>query len=261
MQPDTELRSYDSGFAIIADPEAHRRALATTPAHYLLRSPKGDRHASDWVPESSRRARAFPVYSVIRALGRKGIADMVDRSCALARRAADRLRVVSGIEILNEVVLNQVLLRFLPDPASDPSQIEAFTLEIVRRVQADGTCWVGHTQWQGRTAMRISVSNWSTSESDIDRSVEAIHAAYVDSLSARPPNEQKCYSAPAPQGGDVDRALIRDDTKDAAVARLEGQKLGSIDHHQALLRIPLLQASHRALLGFTLGKARRAQSS
>src|SRR5439155_3138482 len=113
------------------------------------------------------RARAFALYAALRALGRRGVAELIDRTCALARRMAERLRA-GGVDIANEVVLNQVLARFGDD---------ARTREVIARVQRDGTCWLGGTVWRERAAMRISVSNWSTSEADIDRSADAILAA------------------------------------------------------------------------------------
>jgi glutamate/tyrosine decarboxylase-like PLP-dependent enzyme len=106
------------------------------------------------------------VYAALRALGRQGVADLVDRCCALARRFAERLSAGDGVEVLNEVVLNQVLVRFGDD--------DALTREVVRRVQADGTCWLGGTAWRGRAAMRVSVSGWATDESDVDRSAAAV---------------------------------------------------------------------------------------
>ena len=132
----------------------------------------GERDPFDYDPESSRRARGFPVYAALRALGRDGVADLVDRCCALARRFADRLSGQDGVAVLNEVVLNQVLVRF--------GDSDELTREVVRRVQADGTCWLGGTSWQGRAAMRISVSNWSTDESDVDLSVAAILRCAVE---------------------------------------------------------------------------------
>jgi glutamate/tyrosine decarboxylase-like PLP-dependent enzyme len=176
---------YDSGFAIVADAEAHRRALATTSAHYLLRSVDDDRHSSDWVPESSRRARAFPVYAALRTLGRRGVADLVERCCTLANRMATRLQALPGPTILNEVVLNQVLVRFHPPGNSDPALADAMTRDVVDRIQQEGTCWAGSTRWRGHVAMRISVSNWSTQEDDIDRSAAAIARAYAAATSVR----------------------------------------------------------------------------
>ncbi len=160
---------YDCGFVAVRDPEAHRSAMAATAA-YLLRSDQ--RESWEYVFDSSRRARGFALYAAIRSLGRDGIREMVERCCRLARRMADQL-AEGGVEILNDVVLNQVLARFGDD---------ARTQAVIARVQADGTAWMGGTSWHGLGAMRISVSNWSTSEADADASVQAIlrAAAEVD---------------------------------------------------------------------------------
>jgi glutamate/tyrosine decarboxylase-like PLP-dependent enzyme len=147
---------YDSGFAIVADAAAHQAALGASAA-YLQASPD-ERQGFMWVPEASRRARALPAYAAIRQLGRSGIAELVERNCALARRFADGLR--DHAEILNDVVLNQVLVGLGDD--------------VIARVQAEGTAWLGGTTWRGRRAMRISVSSWRTTESDVDRAVAAI---------------------------------------------------------------------------------------
>jgi len=162
---------YDSGLAFVADPVAHRQAMSLLAASYLVFGEGAERDNANWVPEMSRRARGFPIWAAIRELGRSGIAEMVDRGCECARRFADGLGAAPGVEILNEVVLNQVLVRFT---APDGGDSDAFTREVVSRVQADGTSWLGGTTWQGKVAMRISVSNWSTTEADVDRSVEAI---------------------------------------------------------------------------------------
>ncbi len=161
---------YDSGLAIVADPEAHAAAMGKT-ASYLIGAAEGQRDPFTWTPESSRRARGVPIYAALRALGRAGVADLVDRCCGLASRFAIRLGRVDGVEVLNEVVLNQVLVRF--------SDSDGVTRDVVSRVQADGTCWVGPTTWRGRVAMRISVSNWSTTEADVDLSAEAILRVYA----------------------------------------------------------------------------------
>jgi glutamate/tyrosine decarboxylase-like PLP-dependent enzyme len=129
----------------------------------------------DWTPESSRRARVLPIYALLRALGRNGIADLVRRNCALARRMADRLTAAPGVTILNEVTLNQVVARFAGRRGRSDDET---TREVIARVQEDGTCWSGGAVWQGRQVMRISVSNWSTSEDDIDRSADAIVRCY-----------------------------------------------------------------------------------
>ena len=133
-------------------------------ASYLQRA--GGRSPSDWVPESSRRARGFAVWAALRALGRSGVVELVDRCCDHARTFASVLGAEPGVEILNEVVLNQVLVRFRDDDEA--------TREVVRRVQADGTCWLGGTDWQGRAAMRISVSSFRTTAEDVERSAAAI---------------------------------------------------------------------------------------
>jgi glutamate/tyrosine decarboxylase-like PLP-dependent enzyme len=142
-------------------------------ASYLVRAGDG-RDGADYAPEASRRARGLPVYAAIRTLGRHGVADLVDRCCLLARRFADRLAAHDGVQVLNEVVLNQVLVRLRAADGDSDGDSDRLTREVVRRVQADGTCWLGDTTWHGRAAMRISVSNWSTDESDVDRSVDAI---------------------------------------------------------------------------------------
>ncbi len=154
---------YDCGFVAVRDPGAHRAAMAMT-ASYLM--PSGQRENWEYVLDSSRRARGFALYAAIRSLGRSGIEAMVERCCTLAARIADRLRAADGVEVLNDVVLNQVLVRFGDD--------DARTKAVIAAVQADGTAWMGGTTWQGRAAMRISVSNWSTTEADADRTAEAI---------------------------------------------------------------------------------------
>jgi glutamate/tyrosine decarboxylase-like PLP-dependent enzyme len=134
-------------------------------ASYLQRGDDEERVGMDWAPESSRRSRVLPLYALFRSLGGDGIADIVRRNCAQARRMADRLSKEPGITILNDVVLNQVLVRFTDDET---------TRKVIATVQADGTCWAGGAFWQNKRAMRVSVSNWSTTEADIDRSAEAI---------------------------------------------------------------------------------------
>jgi glutamate/tyrosine decarboxylase-like PLP-dependent enzyme len=161
---------YDCGVVFVADVAAHRTAMSLLAAGYLAREQAGSLDASDWVPEMSRRGRGIPVWAAMLQLGRSGVAELVDRCCDHARRFADGLGAAAGVEILNEVVLNQVLVRFLdPDGHHDRR-----TRDVVRRVQADGTCWLGSTVWRGAAAMRISVSNWSTTTEDVDRSVAVI---------------------------------------------------------------------------------------
>jgi glutamate/tyrosine decarboxylase-like PLP-dependent enzyme len=157
---------YDSGIAFCADTEAHRAAMAVQASYLEQVDPDAAREPLDWNPEFSRRARGFPVYAAIRSLGREGIAALVERCCDHAARFAELLGAEPGIEILNEVVLNQVLVRFGDD--------DALTQAAVAGVQEDGTCWLSGTIWQGRAAMRISVSNWQTTDEDVRRSAEAI---------------------------------------------------------------------------------------
>ena len=161
---------YDSGIVVVRDVAAHHAAM-TLGAAYYVETAGGERDNYNWVPESSRRARGFAIYAALRSLGRSGLADMIDRCCILARRMADGLRGEPGVTILNDVVLNQVLVRFDPPGGGDT---DAFTRAVIAAVQADGTCWLGGTTWHGLAAMRISVSNWSTTEADADMSVEAI---------------------------------------------------------------------------------------
>lgn len=157
---------YDSAMAIVADPEAHLAAMRLA-GPYLVADP-GQRDSTNYVPESSRRARAIPVYAAIRSLGRAGVADLVERNCAQARRMAEGLAAIPGAEVLNDVVLNQVLVRL---PGGDEDNRAA-----VAAIQRDGTCWVGGTTWQGESVLRVSLSNWSTTDDDVDRSIAAIAA-------------------------------------------------------------------------------------
>ena len=159
---------YDGSVALTAHPDAHRAAMATVAA-YL--TPGAHREPIDWNPEMSRRARAVPVWAILRSLGRSGVVDLVERTCDLAQRFAEQLAAADGVEVLNDVVLNQVLVRF-----GDSDEV---TQATIRAIQEDGTCWCGGTVWQGRAAMRISVSNWSTTEADVDRSVEAMLHSFL----------------------------------------------------------------------------------
>ncbi|NES13584.1 MULTISPECIES: pyridoxal-dependent decarboxylase [Micromonospora] len=153
---------YDSAFAFCARPDVHAAAMSYAAA-YLVGS-GGAPAAADLTAESSRRARGFAVWAGLRELGRDGVTALVDRCCTLARRFADGL-AAAGFEVANEVVLNQVLVGFGDDARTD---------RVVAAVQADGTCWAGGTTWRGRRLMRISVSNATTTEADVDRSVAAI---------------------------------------------------------------------------------------
>ena len=161
---------YDSGIAFCAHPEAQQAAMGVRASYLIHADPGGPRDALEWNPEFSRRARGFPIYAAIRSLGRSGIAELIDRCCAHARRFAEALSEAEGVEVLNDVVLNQVLVRFL-DTAGDH---DAHTDAVVEAVQSDGTCWLSGTTWQGTRAMRISVSSEATTSDDVDRAIEAI---------------------------------------------------------------------------------------
>ena len=153
---------YDSGIAIVRDGEALRASMAIT-AEYLPTATER-RNPSDFTPELSRRARGIPVWAAMRSLGREGLAELVERNCRQARRFADALTKM-GFAVLNEVVLNQVLVSF-----GDAAR----TKHVIAAIQQDGTMWAGETVWQGRTAMRISVSSWMTTDADVERSIDAI---------------------------------------------------------------------------------------
>ncbi len=158
---------YDCGLAFVAHPDAHRAAMRVT-AEYLVADSEAARDQMDWTPEFSRRARAFTVYAALRSLGRSGVAELIERCCRHARRFGAELAQLPGCEILNEIVLNQVLLRFEDDAATDA---------VLRAVQDSGDAWMSGTKWDGRAAIRLSVSNWRTSEDDVRRTVAAFEAA------------------------------------------------------------------------------------
>jgi glutamate/tyrosine decarboxylase-like PLP-dependent enzyme len=163
---------YDSGLVIVAHPPAHRAAMSQRAA-YLVQAEREERDGMDWVPEASRRARAIPVYAVLRTLGRRGLAAMIETTCDLARRMAAALARTPGVAILNAVVLNQVLVRF---DAPDGRNV---TDAVIAGVQRDGVCWCGGTMWAGAPAMRISISSWRTTADDVDRSAASILRAHA----------------------------------------------------------------------------------
>lgn len=157
---------YDSGYAFCAHPDAHAAAMAYSAAYLTGAARPALRSPGDYVPESSRRARGLATWAALRELGRTGIAELVDRCCELAGQFAAELGAIDGMSIGNDVVLNQVLVRFADDDAT--------TDEVIGRVQRSGECWMGATTWKGRRYMRISVSSWRTTAVDVERSVRAI---------------------------------------------------------------------------------------
>jgi glutamate/tyrosine decarboxylase-like PLP-dependent enzyme len=160
---------YDSALVLCSDAEAHRAAM-TVSASYLIQDggARAVRDQVDWVPEFSRRARGFAVYAALRSLGRNGLRDLVERTCACARRFAEQIVDLPGAELVNDVVLNQVLFRFASDEETD---------EALRRVQDSGDVWMSGTTWGGRRAIRVSVSNWQTTEEEIELALQSFRAA------------------------------------------------------------------------------------
>jgi len=152
---------YESGLAFVRNAACLHRAMSLSAAYIPLGA---RRDPGQFTPELSRRARGIEIWAALRSLGRQGLAEMIERTCRHAARFAGGLRS-AGCEILNDVVLNQVLVSF--------GDAET-TRRVIEWIQRDGTCWCGGTMWQGRTAMRISVSNWITTESDVDRSLAAM---------------------------------------------------------------------------------------
>ena len=156
---------YDSGFVACAHPESHSTAMAVR-APYLVRETDGARDGTDWTPESSRRARGFAVWAALRSLGREGIALLVDRCCDHATRFAEALSATEDLQVLNDVVLNQVLVRVGDD--------DARTRRTAAIVQSGGEAWLGDTVWRDKAALRISVSDHATTKTDVDRAIAAI---------------------------------------------------------------------------------------
>ena len=166
---------YDCGYAIVRHEEAHRRAMAIT-ASYLPAAEEGERNPSHYVPELSRRARGFATWAMLKHLGRHGIADMVDRHCRAARLIADRLQTEDGVAVLNDVVLNQVIVRFGADGSDDVA--DRLTTATIDRIRQDAVLFAGGAVWRGRNVMRISVISWETTETEALLAAEAIVSAW-----------------------------------------------------------------------------------
>ncbi len=156
---------YDCGIVIVRDPAALRSAMGMH-GDYLIQDEGGD--PFDKVPELSRRARAIPVWAVLRALGRTGLAELVDRLCEHAASFAHGMAEIDGVEILNDVCFTQVCASFGSD---------ARTQEVIDAMMRDRTAWLSGSRWQGRTVLRVSVSNWSTTQEDVERSLDALRRA------------------------------------------------------------------------------------
>jgi len=159
---------YDSALVLCSDPEAHRAAMTVSASYLIQDDTRAARDQVDWVPEFSRSARGFAVYAALRSLGRNGLAELVERTCDCARRFADGIVDLPGVEVLNDVVLNQVLFRFETDAQTD---------DALRRVQEAGDVWMSGTTWNGRRAIRVSVSNWQTTDAEIELALQSFRAA------------------------------------------------------------------------------------
>jgi len=170
---------FDTGFVFVADPAAHSAVFAQ-PTSYAI-SAEGVREPKDWNPEWSRRARGFVVYAALRALGCSGVAEMVERCCGLATRLVDDLATLPGVEVLARPRINQGLVRFL----AANGQHDRRTDRIIEAIQESGTAWFGGTTWRGKRAMRISVCNWRTTESDVGQTVAAVRKVLEPAIPPR----------------------------------------------------------------------------
>ena len=167
---------FDAGYAIVRDAEAHMRAM-TTWSTYLPVFQSGDRVPSALVPELSRRARGLPTWALLKALGRSGVREMVERHCAVARRIAARLAARDDVRVLNDVVLNQVIVAFGPEGAP-LAERDAWTQAVIDAAVASGRLFVGGARWRDAWVMRISVISGSTAPEDADLAADAILAAW-----------------------------------------------------------------------------------
>lgn len=165
---------YDCGIAIVRDREAHHAAMTLTASY--IPAPSAARDPIDWNPEMSRRARATAVYATLRSLGRAGVAEIVERDCAMAQLLAEGVRALPGAEVVNEVELNQVLVR-LKDPAGLDD--DAHTLATLARLQASGVAYPSGTTFRGHAAIRFSVANWQTDTDDVAETLEALAEAHT----------------------------------------------------------------------------------
>jgi glutamate/tyrosine decarboxylase-like PLP-dependent enzyme len=182
---------YDCGIALCAHPDAHRAAMRAQ-ADYLPAAAGGLRDPMDYTPEMSRRARALVLWTTLRHLGADGVAELVERCCALARRMAEALARIDGVTVVNQVALNQVLVRFAAAPAGPAGRAaaaaadDAHTLAVVDAFQRGGVGWASPTWWQGRATLRLSICNWRTDVATVDAAVRALAAAHLGSRAAPP---------------------------------------------------------------------------
>ena len=170
--------SYDSGIVIIKDSKNHNK-LKTIKCSYAGRHSEEYRDGSQWVPENSRRARGFVLYAALRNLGRVGVRKIVENSCSLATEFAHQLEKLPNVHVLNDIVLNQVLFRVESESNCDTN---SFNNSICEHIQKEGIAWIGTTRWEGKTAMRISVSNWLTTKVDVDKTIRSIRNSIENEL-------------------------------------------------------------------------------
>jgi glutamate/tyrosine decarboxylase-like PLP-dependent enzyme len=175
--------AYDSGIAICRDASAHRAAMSVSASYLIHSDSDATRDPMDWNPEFSRRARGVSVYATLRSLGRSGVEELVARTCRLARSFADQLIASGRVELINDVVFNQVLIRWLADDGDH----DAFNEEVIESVQRDGVAFFSGTTYRGMRLMRISVSDWATDDDDIARAVEALLKAADEAATGRLP--------------------------------------------------------------------------
>jgi glutamate/tyrosine decarboxylase-like PLP-dependent enzyme len=161
---------YDCGISIVRDRAALRAAMSMVGAYLIRDDTAGD--PFEHTPELSRRARGLPVWAVLRSLGRSGVADLVDRLVAHATAFAEALADIPDAEVLNDVVFTQVCAAFGDDDR---------TRDVVRRMMQDGTAWTSGSTWRGRAVLRIAVSNWATTDRDVERTLEALRRAVAES--------------------------------------------------------------------------------
>ncbi len=162
---------FDCGLVFVADRSAHRAAFAQDTSYSV--PTEAVRNQKDWDPEWSRRARGFATYAAIRALGRSGIASIVDRCCAHATRLTQGIGALAGAEIFARPIINQGLVRFLASDGQHDRQTDA----VIHRIQTGGVAWFGGATWRGMRVMRISVCNWATTDSDVHQAISAVSAA------------------------------------------------------------------------------------
>lgn len=162
---------FDSGFVFTAHPESHKEAMTVRASYFSAHDEV--RHQIDWTPEWSRRGRAVPVYATLRSLGRRGLAELVDRCCELTQRLVEGIGALDGAEVLAYPVINQGLVRFLADDGDHARRTD----EVIERVQRSGVAWFGGADWKGRRVMRVPVLNWRTTAKDVDMTLEAVRKA------------------------------------------------------------------------------------